>query len=418
MDHVPPEVTNMIFEAVASPNDRASRKDLCNLRMVNKSFSVMGAPHVFHTIPLWIGLRSLENLHTLSQHPTISKLVTHIKFSVVQIKADKEGNMHQEVKAKFEADHGNHAISTCDIAVIKHMAARANYIEAQKWLHTSKQALMLLTRAFSKFSSLQSFSVSIGDDWIGAKELNQAFGRLIGDEILFSTKSILPIAFRALHTARVKLEELSISVRAGSPSRPYGSLNPCGITPSRRHLMRRMTDDCMTAALAAFPMDFTADHCWKSLKSLGLMLPAFGGQRHYKTCERIFNQLHACKDLSALTVTGLSALWQDAYFGSGTQQFLPNLLYLDLKLVEFPHFKGFLGFFYAHCDKLQTVKFLWVKFADPGVADPWKTAAARMRRWTWSAIQSFTISESFGETPDGDIAPYLRKEVMDNPCAA
>ena len=55
MDRFPQELLRLIVEDV-------DYESLESLRLVNKAFAVVGAPFLFETIPVWIGLKSLERL--------------------------------------------------------------------------------------------------------------------------------------------------------------------------------------------------------------------------------------------------------------------------------------------------------------------------------------------------------------------
>lgn len=69
MKYLPQEITEKIIDNVAKYEDYLSRQDLRNLRLVNKNFSHFATPPLFQTVPFWLGLRSLEHLTLISEHP-------------------------------------------------------------------------------------------------------------------------------------------------------------------------------------------------------------------------------------------------------------------------------------------------------------------------------------------------------------
>jgi len=67
MDKLAPELFKMVMQEVAELqyDDHISRGNLCNLRLVNHFFAAYIAPTLFYTIPLWVGIKSLQNLTDL-----------------------------------------------------------------------------------------------------------------------------------------------------------------------------------------------------------------------------------------------------------------------------------------------------------------------------------------------------------------
>ena len=80
MTYLPPELTQKIIQQVAKYDDYLSHQDLRNLRLVNKSFSYLATPALFQTVPFWIGLKSLEHLTLISEHPQMYAVTCAISF--------------------------------------------------------------------------------------------------------------------------------------------------------------------------------------------------------------------------------------------------------------------------------------------------------------------------------------------------
>jgi len=73
MDKLAPELFKMVMQEVVEPqyDDHVSRRNLCNLRLVNQFFAAYIAPTLFYTIPLWVGIKSLQNLTDIAEHPQL-----------------------------------------------------------------------------------------------------------------------------------------------------------------------------------------------------------------------------------------------------------------------------------------------------------------------------------------------------------
>ena len=69
MRALPQELIEIIVVHVAKHDDYIARKDLRSLRLVNKAFSHLATVSLFATVPFWLGLKSLEHLTLISEHP-------------------------------------------------------------------------------------------------------------------------------------------------------------------------------------------------------------------------------------------------------------------------------------------------------------------------------------------------------------
>lgn len=69
MRSLPQELIEIINAHVAKHDDYIARQDLRSLRLVNKAFSYLATASLFATISFWLGLKSLEHLTLISEHP-------------------------------------------------------------------------------------------------------------------------------------------------------------------------------------------------------------------------------------------------------------------------------------------------------------------------------------------------------------
>ena len=69
MRSLPHELIEIIIAHVAKHDDYMARQDLRSLRLVNKAFSYFATASLFTTVSFWLGLKSLEHLTLISEHP-------------------------------------------------------------------------------------------------------------------------------------------------------------------------------------------------------------------------------------------------------------------------------------------------------------------------------------------------------------
>ena len=71
LDGMPIEIKRMIFDYLAPCDEYTAIRDLCRLRLANKSFADTLASRVFRTFTFWIEADSLANLNAISEHPIL-----------------------------------------------------------------------------------------------------------------------------------------------------------------------------------------------------------------------------------------------------------------------------------------------------------------------------------------------------------
>ena len=68
MQCLPAEVLRMILSWLTAVDTYEVRCALARLRLVSKWLNDTVTPYYFHTIPLWMSMKSLENLTAVSEH--------------------------------------------------------------------------------------------------------------------------------------------------------------------------------------------------------------------------------------------------------------------------------------------------------------------------------------------------------------
>lgn len=199
MDRFPQELLRLIVEDV-------DYESLEPLRLVNKAFAAAAAPLLFEVIPLWIGVRSLERLTAISEHPQLSHYPKQIIFSPMRF-VEYEADAHYSDKVKDWLEYQPASLSMHTLTMAKHMSAYRSYIEAQRLLSSKDVDVKILARAFSQLPRLESLHVDYWDTIIGSGELTHAFGAFKAEDLLSNDcQYTLPTLMKALAASFVKIK--------------------------------------------------------------------------------------------------------------------------------------------------------------------------------------------------------------------
>ena len=124
-------------EIVKAILDNLPRADLPAARFVNKRFSCAAAPRLFSIIPLWISLKSLENLTDLSIHFHLPNYVEEIVFSPLRI-IDHENKSEYFMKVERALNYESNSMNSVALQLGRHRSAYHALIEAQRYLAEGK----------------------------------------------------------------------------------------------------------------------------------------------------------------------------------------------------------------------------------------------------------------------------------------
>ena len=109
------------------------RPDLPAARFLNKQLKAIAAPRLFDTIPLWISLKSLESLTSLSKHPEPSSYVEKIVFSPLRLKDHKQDSKYLS-KVRTVLGYDTNSLDSVALQYCRYKAAYRAFIEAQRYL--------------------------------------------------------------------------------------------------------------------------------------------------------------------------------------------------------------------------------------------------------------------------------------------
>ena len=113
------------------------RQDLFRVRLVSKTFAAAAASSLFQTVPVWLGLTSLDQFKAISEHPRLSQHVKEIVFSPLRFIDYGSAEQYLD-QTRNLASHR----SWDDFQILTsagHIAVYEGYIEAQR--HLSSQGI-------------------------------------------------------------------------------------------------------------------------------------------------------------------------------------------------------------------------------------------------------------------------------------
>ena len=203
MEKLPSELLAKVLQTLP-------RYDLPSVRLINRTFAAEAALFLFNTIPLWIELKSLEALTSISEHPRLSKYVKTIAFSPLRFielgdRIKNEGQVRDTLDC-WPDSPGSHILH------LEHQIAAYNsYIVGQRYLASGSLNVKLLSKAFSKLPKFKSLILDY--QFHGRTlRLHQTFRgrRSRPDMVKMDGDHSFPIIFNALSNAEVAITALTI----------------------------------------------------------------------------------------------------------------------------------------------------------------------------------------------------------------
>ncbi len=139
-----------------------------------------------------------------------------IDFEITQILSPSRFIDHDDIYA-YEASVRNRleyqpsSLSSHELSVGRHMVAYSSYMEEQRLLTTKNLDVKSLSRALSRFTSLEEMNIDLMAKRIGLRELTEAFGAFKYDDLLTrDCEYTLPVVFRALSQSTAELKTFSL----------------------------------------------------------------------------------------------------------------------------------------------------------------------------------------------------------------
>ncbi|KAG8530219.1 uncharacterized protein KY384_004719 [Bacidia gigantensis] len=376
MDRTPTEVLKLIVKSVAQPDTWASRRDLSNLRQVNKRISAITTPLLFHTIPLWIGLKVSENA---SRQPS---------KQVIRRTIDEDALL----------------TSIVELAATQYVSTRKRYIEEQRLLNTDSQARIIMTRALKQLANVRRFTILLQHPWIGFQELEKAFKYIIREEFDFSIAPGFFIALEAIVKGCPRLECLEI-LRVKGKQRPYKGFD-------------FSHDDTFSTSSIALEID-KIDHeklSLKDLTSFTIRLPEYDDDESDETdWMDIFAGLEElCHDSDKLHIVHIIGPKDEPEPSFSIMENMAaenpwkNVRILKLDNMKFKNNKTLVAFFQNRCNVLEEVYLKRMCLTKYSAGKDWTTGLRQMRKMRWAALKTFKLIKCQRSKASADVAPEAR----------
>ncbi|KAG8530220.1 uncharacterized protein KY384_004720 [Bacidia gigantensis] len=410
MDRIPPEILQLIVENIKPEDEERAVIDdfeyqyrLAHLRLVNKTFADLIAPLLFHTIPLWIGGKSLLNLSALSEHPTISTYVKTIRLSNLQV--------------SIKVGLGN----------MQYLGSRAKDLDGRSILYAETSAKSALVQVFMRLPNFQHLELTLSNPWIGAKRLNQESGRIKSENISFQGSKPFRLALEALTESQKLLTSLRIfeDETMRDPEESRNDDQEAFLACFERCLINE-TERTLTLSIIAEALHNMkwSSRTWAALRELEIHLEMnaklleINGD-HRKRTHRLKQWRIMVKALHNLRKIVLDLGTRGSMRGYVTdylpQATVPKLIDLRISNSCFRNPQEAVDFFRPRCKRLERVALFKVDW-NHGEHVQLVLNIQYMQRFVWRSLKRFDWSAGLG-SPNIDIGPFLRQETDEFPLA-
>ena len=186
------------------------RQDLFHIRLVSKTLATAAASSLFQTIPVWLGLKSLEQFKAVSEHPQLSQYVKEIVFSPLRF--IDHGNAEQYIdETRNLISHQSSREDLQALTSAAHIAAYKSYIKAQRRLSSQGIDSKMLVDGMKRLPQLSSITVDFLNFNIGYLELMGAFGNLkAGLSLTYDCEHLLPLIFGAIIASKATIKAFKL----------------------------------------------------------------------------------------------------------------------------------------------------------------------------------------------------------------
>ena len=206
MDKLPRELLREVLQYLP-------RSDLPSVRLLTRTLAAEAEPFLFHTIPLWIELKSLEALTGISEHPRLSQYVKEIVFSPLRFLEHEDRSLYQ-AGVRDSLEYQSASLSSHILRLGHHMAAYDSFRAGQHYLAANCSDVKVLSHAFGKLPQFKSLIVDFFS-MTAAIRLYKAFGgydskEFKPDVIACDGEYSLLVLFKALASSKVAISTFRI----------------------------------------------------------------------------------------------------------------------------------------------------------------------------------------------------------------
>ena len=423
MDRLPQELLCLVVQNIEHGNADALRSS----RLVNKALSAAATPLLFEVVTVWIGVRSLERLTAISEHPQLSRYPRNIIFSPVRFIDYEDDNLYRD-KVKNLPEHRFGSPNRSALLLAKHMSVYRSCIEMQRQLSLNALDVAILAKAFSQLPRLSNLDFDNDGPWIGGEELIRSFGTFKATDLLtcdcYHTYQVLveamaasPIKFKSFLFGHIEgTSDIYSSLE--HHSRAITGLSPGPTLTAGESLPSRPA--CMLSQ--ALSETICAKHMW-------ICKDAFCGLRGFRTGEIWVEDDEALTGVAnafrylMLSAPGLETvtLVDIEYTAENRLLTLDNLvpsegltniktLYIECHETSIEFLNDFFG---RHGHTIVEVDFWRLKIA----GSDWVKALVALRALDFPLLTRFALHYCDGEHGSLQVQDYLLKKTDENPMA-
>lgn len=401
-----------LLDEIVSP---LPRQDLFRIRLVSKTFAIAAAPSLFQTIPVWLGLKSLEQFKAISEHSQLSQYVKEIVFSPLRFIDHGSANQYLD-QVRSLASHESSWDHIQIMTSAGHIAAYESYVEAQRRLLSQGIDSRILTEGMKKLPQLSRLTVDSLNFNIGCLELTSAFGTLDAGLLLtYDSEHLLPLILGAMVASKAiiktfKLGEheefrLDASPEFGTKRSLLGALGPAQ-TSGENH-PRTITSEALrnTFYLADEPNTRKALGEIRALEISSIDTSSDHVEAMRDTMTAMHQIIKLCPNLEKITlgeisdkVSGQIPCLTDV-FGSSKLQCLQKL---DMHSYE-SGTGDMVHFFRRHAATLVEVRLGWMTL----FGGDWSSLLTRLREITFLQMKYFVLNDCDDNEVDLEVQDYV-----------
>ena len=390
------------------------RQDLFRVRLVSKTFATAAASSLFQTVPVWLGLKSLEQFKAVSEHPQLCLYVKEIVFSPLRF--IDYGSVEQYLdQARNLANHRSSCEDSQILTSAGHIAAYERYIKEQRRLSSQGTDSKILINGMRRLPQLSSITVDCLNFNIGCLELMDAFGTLkAGLSLTYDCEHLLPLIFGAIVASKATIKNFKLgeheefrqdpSPQAGAKSSLLESLNPA---PSRGRVRpRTISSEALfnTSYLADEPKGRKALANLRTLEISSIETNLDHSGELDETMTAIRQIIGLSPNLERVTlgeisdkVSGEMPSLQGA-FGSKKLQYLQKL---DMHNFD-SEIDDMIDFFRRHAATLVEVRLGWMT-----LYGDWSSLLVRLREVRFLQLKRFILNDCDDNEVDLEVQDYI-----------
>lgn len=390
------------------------RQDLFRVRLVSRTLATAAASSLFQTIPVWLGLKSLQRFKAISEHSQLSQYVKEVVFSPLRFVDYGSADQYLE-EVRNLASHGSSWEDFQALLSASHIAAYKSYIKTQRHLSSQGIDSKILIDGMKRLPQLSSITVDLLNFNVGCQELMSEFGTLKAGLLLtYDCEHLLPLVFGAMVASRATITTFKLGEHEEvrhNPEQRHGTR--CSLLESldtaqtvERHRPRTISSEALlnTFYLADEPNGRETLSQLRTLEISSIETNLDHGGELDEAMTAIHQIIRLSPDLEKLTLGEINDKMSGArpsltdVFGSITLQRLQKLDIYDFASDS----DEMIHFFRRHAATLVEVRFGWMT-----LYGGWSSLLTRLRDVKFLRFKHFILNDCDDNEVDLEVVDYV-----------